>query len=95
MTINELKRRDFFKVMGKDAVSATAISPPTLANTTPTSPTHLPPDFQTVGSPMDATEMGSLIRNKSHAKRIRTRNHSFYDLFAQKRWANRKAPIAL
>lgn len=64
MTINELKRRDFFKVMGKGAVSAAAISLPTLANATPTSPTNLPSDHQTVDSPLDATEMANLIRDK-------------------------------
>ncbi|CAK3976772.1 hypothetical protein VCRA2120E57_70128 [Vibrio crassostreae] len=96
MTINELKQRYFFKVMGKDAVSAAAISLPTLANATPTSPTNLPSDHQTVDSPLDATEMANLIRDKKASpKRIRTRNHSFYCLFARKSWANRKAPIAL
>ena len=64
MTINELKRRDFFKVMGKGAVSAAAISLPTLANATPTSPTNLPSDHQTVDSPLDAIEMANLIRDK-------------------------------
>lgn len=64
MTINELKRRDFFKVMGKGAVSAAAISLPTLANATPTSPTNLPSDHQTADSPLDATEMANLIRDK-------------------------------
>ncbi len=96
MTINELKRRDFFKVMGKGAVSAAAISLPTLANATPTSPTNLPSDHQTVDSPLDATEMANLIRDKKASpKRIRIRNHSLYCLFARKPWANRKAPIAL
>ncbi|MFA0409303.1 amidase, partial [Vibrio splendidus] len=61
MTINELKRRDFFKVMGKGAVSAAAISLPTLANATPTSPTKVPSDHQTADSPLDATEMANLI----------------------------------
>ena len=64
MTINELKRRDFFKVMGKGAVSAAAISLPTLANATPTSPTNLLSDHQTIDSPLDATEMANLIRDK-------------------------------
>ncbi len=64
MTINELKRRDFFKVMGKGAVSAAAISLPSLANATPTSPTNMPSDHQTVDSPLDATEMANLIRDK-------------------------------
>lgn len=64
MTINELKRRDFFKVMGKGAVSAAAISLPALANASPTSPKTLPADYRTVDSPLDATEMASLIRSK-------------------------------
>jgi len=64
MTINKLKRRDFFKVVGKGAVSAVAISQPALANATTPSNVNLPSDYKTVDSPLDATEMANLVRNK-------------------------------
>jgi len=64
MKINELKRRDFFKVVGKGAVSAVAISQSALANATTPSNVNLPSDYKTFDSPLDATEMANLVRNK-------------------------------
>ncbi|UPR33826.1 hypothetical protein ISX50_12140 [Vibrio cyclitrophicus] len=52
MTVSELQRRCFFKVIGKYAVSSAANALPTLANTAPTSVTNLSSDDQTVDLPL-------------------------------------------
>lgn len=88
MTINELKRRDFFKVMGKGAVSAATNSLPTLANIA-CSPIKSPPSYWNKQN----------LPVGSHFSAARGNDRLLFELACQlesaKPWANKKAPIAL
>ncbi|WP_276561108.1 amidase [Vibrio scophthalmi] len=67
---NDLKRRDFFKVMGKGAISAAALTiPASLSAATPSSKLGLPADFRTPDMPLDATAMAELVRHKKATPR--------------------------
>lgn len=62
---NNLKRRDFFKVMGKGAVSAAALTiPASLAGAATSTKQSVPADFRTPDMPLDATAMAELVRHK-------------------------------
>lgn len=63
--MNKLKRRDFFKVMGKGAISAAALTiPASISAATPSSKQGLPADFKSPEMPLDATAMAELVRHK-------------------------------
>ncbi|ROV57728.1 amidase [Vibrio ponticus] len=60
MQINNLKRREFFKVLGAGAATAAAVSLPVGA----TSSHAAPIDFRTPEQPLDGTAMAELVRSK-------------------------------
>ncbi|MGF1910016.1 amidase [Vibrio kasasachensis] len=62
MNLNDLKRRDFFKVMGKGAVTAAALTLPVTVSVSANQ--NVPADFQSPQAPLDATAMAELVRSK-------------------------------